>query len=461
MLDGKVENSRYPLSFHATPEVGLLNDPNGLIEYHGKYHLFYQWNPQACTHDHKSWGHMVSEDLIHWERLPVALVPSEEYDKDGIYSGSAVEKDGVLYLFYTGNVINPDDSRSSYQCGAVSEDGVTFEKLGPLFEHPAGYTRHVRDPKVWFDDESQRWQMVLGAQTLAEEGTILCYSSANLSEWQFDGELFEAAELAKLPQRGYMLECPDLFAVAGQELLLYSPQGIEAVENQYQNIYQTVYLPLTEELELAESPQLVEVDWGFEFYAPQTFATSDGRRLLYAWMGTMPSEKEQAQPTVAEGWLHCLTVPREVDFQEGRLYQAPARELEQLRGDLEEFDLTDAWQAPLGEFGSELLLDFETGAADFQLEVVTGFTLTFEADEGVLTLSRINWQNGETEVRRYHLLKELTKLQLLIDGSAVEIFVNGGAAVASARFFAEGLPIIQYNGSSQGMGTCYSLLDCR
>ncbi|MEQ7275279.1 glycoside hydrolase family 32 protein [Enterococcus thailandicus] len=461
MLDGRVKDSRYPLSFHCTPEEGLLNDPNGLIEYQGAYHLFYQWNSKDCSHDYKSWGHVVSQDMIHWKRLPVALVPSEPYDKDGIYSGSAIEKDGKLYLFYTGNVINPDRSRSSFQCWAVSENGVDFKKLGPLFEHPQGYTRHVRDPKVWFDNETHRWRLVLGAQTLAEQGTILCYSSADFKKWQFDGELFDSNEMDKMSQRGYMWECPDLFQVDGQELLLYSPQGLTAEREQYQNIHQTVYLPLTKEWQIASENELVEMDWGFEFYAPQTFETADERRILYGWMGVMPPEKEQAQPTVAEKWVHCLTIPRELNFHEGRLYQRPIRELQQLRGEESTFGLMGDWKCPLAKFGSEILMTFDSFAEDFQVEVTTGFSLLFDAKKSLMELSRTNWEDGKKEFRHYHLDEPLKEIQLMIDGSAVEIFVNHGVAVASARFFALEKPLLKYNGKNQGRGVHFSLLDCR
>ncbi|PCR11763.1 hypothetical protein CQA67_26935 [Klebsiella pneumoniae] len=100
-------DSHYP-QWHLAPVNGLLNDPNGFCQVAGRYHLFYQWNPLACDHTYKCWGHWSSADLLHWRHEPIALMPDEEYDRNGCYSGSAVEFEGALTLCYTGNVKFPD-----------------------------------------------------------------------------------------------------------------------------------------------------------------------------------------------------------------------------------------------------------------------------------------------------------------------------------------------------------------
>ncbi|EEW2245812.1 glycosyl hydrolase family 32, partial [Escherichia coli] len=108
-------DSHYPRWHHA-PVTGLMNDPNGFIEFAGRYHLFYQWNPLACDHKFKCWGHWSSADLLHWQHEPIALMPDEEYDRNGCYSGSAVDSQGTLTLCYTGNVKFDDGSRTAWQC---------------------------------------------------------------------------------------------------------------------------------------------------------------------------------------------------------------------------------------------------------------------------------------------------------------------------------------------------------
>ena len=100
-----VKNGRMRQRYHFMGETGWINDPNGLIYYKGKYHFFYQYNPYYGHWDYMHWGHAVSDDMLHWEYLPLALAPSESYDdhmRGGCFSGSAIEHDGKLFLMYTG-----------------------------------------------------------------------------------------------------------------------------------------------------------------------------------------------------------------------------------------------------------------------------------------------------------------------------------------------------------------------
>src|SRR5699024_9622562 len=224
------------VSYHIRPPYGLLNDPNGLVQFKGSYHVFYQWNPHGTIHETKSWGHVVSNDLVRWRTLPPALEPSEWYDKDGCYSGSAVIHGEELLLFYTGTVKQKEGDKKSYQCMASSIDGIHFTKKGPLFEHPPGYTRHVRDPKVWQDEEGI-WWMVVGAQTEGMIGAVLVYSSKDLETWEARGPLMK--EPLAL---GYMWECPDILLFPDKDILLFSPQGLEPEGDFYHNIFQSGYL---------------------------------------------------------------------------------------------------------------------------------------------------------------------------------------------------------------------------
>ena len=167
----------------------MLNDPNGFIHFAGRYHLFYQWNALGW-HQHKCWGHWSSADLLHWQHEPIALMPYEEYDRSGCYSGSAVDDNGALTLIYTGNVKFADGSRTAAVSGGAEWQGG-FDKLGPVIALPDGYTGHVRDPKVWRHGE--HWFMVLGAQDLQKQGKVLLLRSADLREWHNLGEIAGAA----------------------------------------------------------------------------------------------------------------------------------------------------------------------------------------------------------------------------------------------------------------------------
>lgn len=86
---------------HLKSPANWINDPNGFIYYKGKYHLFYQHFPYAPIWGTMHWGHAVSEDLVHWEHKKIALFPTKSYDRNGVFSGSAIEKDEKLYFYYS------------------------------------------------------------------------------------------------------------------------------------------------------------------------------------------------------------------------------------------------------------------------------------------------------------------------------------------------------------------------
>ena len=290
-------DSHYP-QWHPAPVTGLMNDPNGFIWFAGRYHLFYQWNPLGCDHRYKCWGHWSSADLVHWQHEPMALMPDEEYDRNGCYSGSAVDNNGVLTLCYTGNVKFDDGGRTAWQCLAVQNDDGTFAKLGPVLPLPDGYTGHVRDPKVWWHDGL--WYMVLGAQDRQQRGKVLLFTSADLHTWASCGEI-AGHGVNGLTDAGYMWECPDLFELDGTHVLICCPQGLAREPHRYLNTYPAVWMrgAFDYQTPAFAHGELHELDAGFEFYAPQTTVAEDGRRILIGWMG-VPDGEEMLQPTRLE-----------------------------------------------------------------------------------------------------------------------------------------------------------------
>ena len=130
-MGAKIPMEKRP-AFHLSSRIGWMNDPNGFSFYQGQYHLFYQYYPYNTVWGPCYWGHAVSKDLIHWEYLPAALAPDEEYDKDGCFSGSAIElEDGRQMLIYTGVVKKETEDGSirdlQQQCLAFG-DGLNYRK---------------------------------------------------------------------------------------------------------------------------------------------------------------------------------------------------------------------------------------------------------------------------------------------------------------------------------------------
>ncbi|KTA77540.1 glycoside hydrolase family 32 protein [Aeromonas salmonicida] len=430
--------------WHLAAPVGLLNDPNGFIEHGGRYHLFYQWNPLGCTHSNKGWGHVSSTDLLHWQHEPIALLPTETYESHGCYSGSAVsDEQGRLTLIYTGNVKYPDGSRTAFQCLARADGEGGFAKLGPVLDLPEGYSGHVRDPKVWHD--GQQWLMVLGARTQDDKGEVLLYRGQTLDKWQLLGPIAGSGR-GGLGEFGYMWECPDLFPLADRHVLISCPQGIAPQGEDYRNLYQCGWLAGQFDGEHFEHGAFHELDRGFEFYAPQTTRDSKGRRLLFGWLG-LPEENEMSQPTIPYGWIHQMSCPRELFWQDDWLCQRPVAELAALKGELTRFE------GVVSEFPGMTIdsawLDLTlTGAGSLWLGTVAELMW----QKGRIGLRRQNWQSGEWEERSAPWLGG--PLTLLCDRSSLECFVDDGRQTLSARYFPGEKPQLSAGDAGEGGKIC-------
>lgn len=429
-----IETDPHRLQYHLMPPAGLLNDPNGLIQFGGVYHVFYQWNPFETDHGKKSWGHYTSKDFVHWTMEKTAIMPDSWYDKDGCYSGSAVEHDGKMHLFYTGNVKNEHGERVSYQCLAVSDDGMDFEKKGPVLYLPEGYTPHFRDPKIW--KSGNHWKMILGAQNEALQGEAVLARSSNLEDWEFIGPI-AGSHRNGLGDFGFMWECPDLFNLDEKDVLIVCPQGLEASGDHYQNLYQAGYF-LGEfdsaDVEFSHG-SFAELDRGFDFYAPQTMLDDNGRRLLIGWMG-ITDEQEQDQPTIKNNWIHALTIPRVLDVKGGQLIQTPVPELEELRGKPVEYEVTLEAGNEFSEdvnYCSEIFINFNESVDEkFEMKIRNDIRITYVDDRFVV--ERNNFSDTSREQRGV-TLEHLNSLQIFLDHSSIEIFINGGEEVFTCRYF--------------------------
>ena len=442
-----VEKDFWRQKYHIQGIVGLINDPNGFSQFNGKYHMFYQWNPLGTNHKNKTWAHSVSSDLLHWERMKTALRPDTWYSKDGVYSGSAIVDDDKLYLFYTGNVKDSEGNRESYQCLAVSSDGENFERWEPsIVNQPDGYTQHIRDPKIWKKDG--KFYAVIGIQSEDLEGKAVLYSSENIKDWKFEGEI-AGANHGKIKDFGFMWECPDYFQLKDEktgeirDLLVFSPQGLEPEGDLYNNKYQTGYLFGKLDYEKTEFEILsdfVEIDRGHDFYAPQSMEDDKGRRIIVGWMG-IPEEEDF--PTVKNEWIHCLTLPRELKEIDGKLYQLPIKEMESIRGEKIEFSGKMTGEVKVGTGVTyELKAKFSDFNSDFGLKLRTGknseTVLKFDYNDKKFVLDRTKGEQPDKRLRKVYLgnISEL-ELTVFVDSSSVEVFINGGQEVFSSRIFPE------------------------
>jgi beta-fructofuranosidase len=441
-LESRVSSCPWRQTFHIQPITGLLNDPNGFSFFNGEYHLFYQWFPLGPVHGLKYWYHTKSKDLVNWENVGIGLAPDVYFDSYGVYSGSAVEHDEKLYLIYTGNTRDENWVRHSNQCIAVMDKQYDIIKLDkPVIDKiPYGYTEHFRDPKVWQKDN--RFYAVIGAQRADETGSAVLYSSKDLIEWSFEGEM-----KTLLDTFGYMWECPDYFEFQNQGVFIFCPQGLEPEGDKYRNVFQTGYV-LGEKLDYNTKTlhhgSFTELDRGFDFYAPQTMLSPDGRRILVGWMGS----GEVEYPTDKNGWAHCLTLPRELSIKNSKLIQQPVQELKVLRK--ESFSVEDTLSSETKSYPGfngityELICEFENkDSVEFGVEIRANedekTVVKYDAIQRKIILDRS--LSGEEvgaafgTIRVCEFDSENIKLHIFVDTSSVEVFINDGREVFTSRIF--------------------------
>ncbi len=416
---------------HIAPPVGWLNDPNGLCEYQGVYHAFYQFAPFGAEGGLKFWGHAVSRDLLHWEYQGAPLSPDQPFDCHGVYSGSALAEEDGLYLYYTGNVKHAGDydyvctGRESNTVLAVSRDGMQAEKKELLMtaaDYPEEMTLHVRDPKVWKQDGI--YYMIQGARTRKNKGVALLFSSEDRRRFRFV-RCLESKEAF-----GDMWECPDLYELDGKTVFAISPQGVEAKGLRYQNLYQSVTCFLDGDFRSAGTPDnFRELDGGFDFYAPQTFLSGDGRRIQIGWMG-LPDVKDYTNPTVDYGWQHVLTLPRELSVKDGVLCQNPVRELAAWWNQEERF--TGGFQK---QTDSCYELEVENGGRDVRITIASGLLLHWDRQKKIFWMEFQDPKLGAGRTRRGREVPEVSRIRVLADVSCVEVFMNEGQDVFSTRYY--------------------------
>ena len=416
--------NHYRNIFHLEPPNGLLNDPNGVAYFKGTYYVFHQWNRFSCDHSYKEWGVFTSKNLVDWQHRGSAILPDSLQDSHGVYSGAAVVLDGQMRIFYTGNT-KKNQRRKSYQQMAMSEDGQTFIKTRSL-ETPEGLTEHHRDPKVFYFQNS--WYMVVGSQTQERVGAIALYTSLDLENWAYQGIFFEHGSLEQ------MCECPDVLDFGEYQALLVCPQKRDVQLDQDLSSYSGFYLGKIEAQRFLPETELALVDYGFDFYAPQTFRDPQGRYLLWAWMSRMSEEEEQACPTKKFGYVHCLTMPREVVLERGKLLQKPLKELLD-RKEIVERNRSDRMVFFQEKEALLLEIDFTEHATQFQLNFSDGMATLFY-QQGVLVLRRRSWYTHQLQEKHVQV-EAIRHVSIFLDQSALEIFINSGEFVMSLRYFSK------------------------
>lgn len=413
---------------HLKAPDNWVNDPNGFIYYNGYYHLFYQYFPFGPRWGTMHWGHAVSRDLITWEHKGLALYPTVRADRNGCFSGSAIENDGRLFLVYTGvryEVVNPEDPHTcldeqfeSAQLMISSEDGFHFDNengkeviIPPVTDPAVGDRTHTRDPKIWRGKDA--WYLVLGSTIEEKQGEVLFYRSEDLHTWNYVSKAWKG------PQYGWMWECPDYFQTKGGQVLLLSAMGLLKDGKGWEN--QSICFPVEFDegacqMDIPDSYQYL--DLGLDLYAPQTTLDAEGRRIMIAWL-RMPRITD-------EGWIGMFCSPRIVEVENGHIFfrmhpdirNACSRAIEDVKEAADDsymavFDLEEGETADLGGY----VISRKNG------RVVTDRTRVYPNEENAHLIS-------ETPA-----LKNGCHLEVLVDKNLVEVYINDGEYVISSAVY--------------------------
>ena len=440
-------------AFHVTPPVGWINDPNGFSVFEGKIHLFYQYHPYSRDWGPMHWGHSVTEDMVKWEQLPAALAPDQEYDREGCFSGSAVEVNGKQVLIYTGVTTEklPDGKEEIRQNQCIAwgdgKDYVKSEKnpvvTGDMLPEKCSRV-DFRDPKVW--KENGMYYLLAGCRSEEIPGQVVLFSSPDLEEWKFETILAENTT----GEIGVMWECPDFFPLGEKHVLICSPQNMQAKGYEIHNGHNSVYFvgDYDSEKHIFQKEPPVSLDYGLDFYAPQTTQLPDGRRVMIAWMKSWDNcvipEKQR--------WQGMMTLPRELTFREGKIWQKPVREIENYRKNPRSYDNVEVGdklslegiRGRMIDLTVELkLTDPQEPAADgydeFQIELAKNdkYTtlFTYNRKKQILEIDR-TWSGVCRDVvctRKIQITdeKQVLKLRFIMDRSCIELFINDGSKTAA------------------------------
>ncbi len=449
---GHIAESERP-AFHVTPTIGWLNDPNGFSVYKGEYHLFYQYHPYSNEWGSIHWGHVKTKDFIQWERLPIALAPDQPYDESGCFSGGAAElPDGRQLLMYTGVQRHHDADGFikdvQTQCVAIG-DGVRYEKFegNPVLTAKdlpeGGSAEDFRDPKVWQDKDGS-FYAVIGNRTADGSGAILLYRGIEGFRGEFVRTLAQSHN-----QHGKMWECPDFFQLDGKQVLITSPQEVKPVGLEFHAGHGTLALIGSYDPETGFTREHAQaIDYGLDFYAPQTLETPDGRRIMIAWMqnwSTVGAKPEQCR------WFGQMTLPRELHIRDGRLIQNPVRELENYRGQkVEHRNIPVSAEVNLPEVRGRML-DMTVTVRPASQEMFRWFRIRLAKDGEHETVLRYRPDWGTLKLDRtrsglpYDILHTRTvqvalkdgelKLRIVLDRFSLEVFVNDGEQALSTVIY--------------------------
>lgn len=437
-----INDNKKPILHLASP-IGWINDPNGFSMFKDEYHLFCQYHPYSKIWGPMHWAHFKSKDLIKWEHMPVALAPDTNYDSFGVFSGSAIEDNGKHILMYTG-VIKDDEKERQTQCIAIG-DGINYEKLeqNPIIKGdvlPKGSSLvDFRDPKIWKEDDT--FYSVVANRAEDGSGQIALFSSKNLIDWEFKNIILKCNN-----ELGKMWECPDFFKLDNKYFLILSPQEMEQQGLEYHGGHCNVFIVGNYDKDkfIFNKEKTKALDYGLDFYAPQTTFTSDGRRVLVGWMQSWDNHMTPAE----FGWSGIMSIPRELVYKNETLFQVPVKEIENYYKDtiiIEKYIENESFEDER-LFSRIFDLDVEIDTHNLDEFIInfaknekynTQFIYKHKEELAIFDRNKAGIRKDCLNERKINLkpIDNKLKIRIIVDKYTVEIFLNNGYKTMSSLIY--------------------------
>ncbi|MCF8713977.1 glycoside hydrolase family 32 protein [Joostella atrarenae] len=438
-------------NFHFTPPNGWMNDPNGLVYNKGKYHLFYQHFPDSTVWGPMHWGHATSTDLLNWKHQPIAIYP----DSIGyIFSGSAVldknnssglgtsEASPIVAMYTYHDPVGEKSGANNYQTQGIAysiDNGASWEKYAnnPVIGNEG--IKDFRDPKVFWDEETNKWILLLVAGD-----HLKIYNSDNLIDWVLLSEFGK-----ENGAHGGVWECPDLFKlkVSGTDeekwVLLISinpggPNGGSATQYFVGDFDGNSFTPSHDDIRW--------VDMGADNYAGVTYNNvPDGKRIFIGWM----SNWNYGQATPTQTWRSAMTIPRELTLSAVNgayiLKNYPIDQFNSLREKVE-FNLSENKDLVATENFNQNDISFMVPNKGFELYFTNSLqdTLALKIENGIFEIDRSksgvvdfadSFADKPHQMPVNNLPEGLFEVRLIQDVSSIEIFINKGQYVMTEQVF--------------------------
>ena len=383
--------------WHYRPEKNWINDPNGLVQYQGWYHMFYQYNPHGDQWGDIHWGHARSRDLLTWETLPIALTPDAAKGELHCFSGGCCkDEQGKPHFFYT-SIGDENKGRGAlhdaqqWYAEPADDDLFTLVQtdenalLGDI--HQGMHVQDWRDPCVL--RHQGQYLMVLGG-AMEARGCVLIYTSPDMRTWTYRHILAQADKADGIPW-----ECPNLIPVDGKFALFYSPCAAVRVK----------VGTLDADLRFREESDEVFEPERNGYYAPQAFTDEAGRALVIGWM-------PEGDNVPHKGWSGVMSLPRELHINDDGLCARPIPGAEKLPGvqrlTVSREELPCTWTIQ------------DNGEERTTLILTAGGVLTMNRSASTLAESP-----DKHPITRTVPVKDVNEVFMAVDGSAVETMVNG------------------------------------